>query len=622
MSSKKERKDTRILPEKKSIGYKRFLVEAALSIWRFKMWIAILLTLPVMILNQLIERISSATGSAITTANAGEFISFRMLIVIVLGILLIFFYVVFEIFAQVFLCEDILRNGSGKVFSEIRKGFQALRLFINPSGILIFFFILFAVPLCGVGFSISLTKDLFIPRFIMSVIHARPLYAIAYYAVVIVILVFVCRYLFVIHAVLIDQKNPREARAVSRNLIKKHWRELFRLLLKTVFVMALVTLAAYIAFRVLPEHMLIRAGEELPRNYHVDLEAGLSDLDKEVLGFRIGSAFYLFFGSYLYYVVQSLLTGNIMLQITRMYMKYTGREQTDYFRGITIKVGLLYVVRFVAFSLAVALLSVVIGMSFDFLAEAKTRVALTAHRTGGFLASENSLEGIDEAVRCGCYGSETDIQRTKDGHYVINHDTTFGRLTGVDQKPSEMTLAQIRELRIKDTTGNGDLLPVPTMEELLDRGKGRIKLFLELKGETADRQMVDDVVAAVKERDMIDDVILISLKYDVIDYAETTYPEFDTGVLIFSGFGDVSNLNCDMIIMEEEMSSDLRINSILEAGKQVGVWTVNTSEAMHHFLDSPASLIITDDIDRALKVQKELDDRSDYEVLRDMIVGF
>lgn len=72
---------------------------------------------------------------------------------------------------------------------------------------------------------------------------------------------------------------------------------------------------------------------------------------------------------------------------------------------------------------------------------------------------------------------------------------------------------------------HGALLSVPTLEELLDHGKGKVKLFLELKGESADYGIVRDVVNAVKERDMVDDVVLISLNYDVIDFAESNYPD-------------------------------------------------------------------------------------------------
>ena len=162
------------------------------------------------------------------------------------------------------------------------------------------------------------------------------------------------------------------------------------------------------------------------------------------------------------------------------------------------------------------------------------------------------------------------------------------------------------------------LLSVPTLEEILDDAKGKVKLFLELKGESADHDMVEDVVNAVKARNMVDDVVLISLNYDVIDYAERVYPEMETGVLIFGSLGDVTKLNCDIIIMEEEMASYVStIRKIHCIGKRTGVWTVNTERSMRRFLDSEVDMVITDDILMANAVQKELDERSDYEVLED-----
>ena len=91
----------------------------------------------------------------------------------------------------------------------------------------------------------------------------------------------------------------------------------------------------------------------------------------------------------------------------------------------------------------------------------------------------------------------------------------------------------------------------------------------------------------------------------------------ETGVLIFGAVGDVTNLNCDMIIMEEMASVVSTVRNIHSAGKKVGVWTVNTEPAMKRFLDSEADLVITDDILMAGQVQKELDERSDYDVLQD-----
>ena len=81
---------------------------------------------------------------------------------------------------------------------------------------------------------------------------------------------------------------------------------------------------------------------------------------------------------------------------------------------------------------------------------------------------------------------------------------------------------------MKDTSGSGKLVSIPTLEEMLDVIKGRETLFIELKGKTADRQMADDLVRMVKEKDCLEDVVMISLKYNVIDYIESTYPEVET----------------------------------------------------------------------------------------------
>ena len=49
--------------------------------------------------------------------------------------------------------------------------------------------------------------------------------------------------------------------------------------------------------------------------------------------------------------------------------------------------------------------------------------------------------------------------------------------------------------------------------------------------------------------------------------------------------------------MEEEMAAVVStIRKIHDAGKRVGVWTVNTKRSMKSFLDSEADMVITDDI--------------------------
>ena len=92
----------------------------------------------------------------------------------------------------------------------------------------------------------------------------------------------------------------------------------------------------------------------------------------------------------------------------------------------------------------------------------------------------------------GASGGEIDIQRTSDGSCIVLHDNTFSRVAGVDKKPSEMTLEEVKQLRV-------DGEPVPTLEDMLDASHGRLTLYVELKGET---------------------------------YVESTYPEMNTGFIL------------------------------------------------------------------------------------------
>ena len=131
--------------------------------------------------------------------------------------------------------------------------------------------------------------------------------------------------------------------------------------------------------------------------------------------------------------------------------------------------------------------------------------------------------------------------------------------------------------------------------------------------------MADAAVAAIRERDMTDEAVLISLKYDVLDYVKKTYPEIKTGVLIFGGMGDISKMSCDMILMEEDMSTFWQILQLKAAGKQTGIWTVNKEDGMKHFLNSGADYIITDDIPMAIRMQEELKKRTDVQLMEDRI---
>ena len=605
------------------VSFRKLVVQALPEMWSFQFLVLVILAFPTTLLIRFINTVAGAGGGVITTANLRAFLfSWKAPVILALGFLLVLVYVVMEIFAEIHMCDDILNGRKVSVLQEIKKGIRSLRLFFNPTGILVLIYIFIAVPLCGVGFSISLTEHFYIPNFIMDVIWAKPLYTIGYLAGILFLAWFGYRSVFVLHEVLIDGKSPKEGRKASVAIIKAHKKEIIFSIIKFGLVVALIYVAAFILLRSLPGIWLESLGKDVPKVPVSDLflEERFDDAAMMIV-YRIMCAFTVLMGAYLVSIIMLLCSAYFILRFTRMYFKYSAGEPEDWLERPKKALYRRRVMGMIAVTAFVALLSVAAGLQFEQVFLREEPVKIIAHRAGGSLASENSLEGLEVAIEHGCYASEIDIHRTKDGYYVINHDDTFQRLTGVAKAPQDMTLEEIRQLRIKDTTGSGALLPVVTLEEMLDVIKGKEKLFIEMKGATADEQMVDDVVRMVREKGCEEDAVLISLQYKVIDYAETKYPEFETGTLFFAGIGDVTRLNCDLLIMEEEFASDERILQVHNAGKQAIVWTVNHEAGMYRFLDSQVDGVITDEIELAEKVQKRLDERTDLKIMQDKISG-
>ena len=103
---------------------------------------------------------------------------------------------------------------------------------------------------------------------------------------------------------------------------------------------------------------------------------------------------------------------------------------------------------------------------------------------------ENSLAAFRAAVDKG-YGIELDVHRTKDGALVVHHDDSLKRMTGVDIRIADSTLADVRACKLP----NGE--PIPTYDEVLDVVAGRIPMVVEVKVEQSNHA---ELCRAVNER--------------------------------------------------------------------------------------------------------------------------
>jgi len=106
-------------------------------------------------------------------------------------------------------------------------------------------------------------------------------------------------------------------------------------------------------------------------------------------------------------------------------------------------------------------------------------VLVAAHRGDWRNAPENSLSAIRRAVELGVDIVEVDVRRTRDGRFVIIHDTTLDRTTTGRGLVADFTLAQLQGLRLLAATGHPTEEKIPTLEQALDAVRGKAILNLD-----------------------------------------------------------------------------------------------------------------------------------------------
>ena len=107
------------------------------------------------------------------------------------------------------------------------------------------------------------------------------------------------------------------------------------------------------------------------------------------------------------------------------------------------------------------------------------KVTVIAHRGDWRNAPENSLQAFKNCIAMGVDMIEIDLKKTKDGHLVLMHDETIDRTTNGKGRPSDYTLAELRQFRLKNGLGRVTPHPIPTLEEVLQLTSGKILINID-----------------------------------------------------------------------------------------------------------------------------------------------
>lgn len=164
-----------------------------------------------------------------------------------------------------------------------------------------------------------------------------------------------------------------------------------------------------------------------------------------------------------------------------------------------------------------------------------------AHRGCSYRYPENTLSAFQEAVKYDITGVELDIQLTRDKKMVVIHDEKVDRTTNGRGNVADMTLAQIKQLRIiPKEESKLAYETIPTIHEVFEllapecflRG---LLINIELKNSVVRYEgMEQQILRLVKEYGIEDYIIYSSFNPESVKLIKELNPRVKTGILCSS----------------------------------------------------------------------------------------
>lgn len=235
---------------------------------------------------------------------------------------------------------------------------------------------------------------------------------------------------------------------------------------------------------------------------------------------------------------------------------------------------------------------------------------IIGHRGASGHAPENTMAAFRKAVAQGATFIETDLQLSRDAHFVAIHDDTLDRTTNGQGRVHDQTLAALRRLDAGTWFGSeftGER--IPTLEEILEFSKKNdVVFYLELKpsgswgGEHA-------LIGALRESGEAARVVVISFDHAILANLRKIEPTLMTGALYDGKISDLMKSALDVGARQLVVRGDLVTPSMIEQARkhdlQVVCWTVNHPAHIRLLIAAGVDGIMSDYPDRLVAALKK-----------------
>lgn len=283
----------------------------------------------------------------------------------------------------------------------------------------------------------------------------------------------------------------------------------------------------------------------------------------------------------------------------------------------------------------------------------KGAIQVIGHRGAAAYAPENTLASFQLAQEMGADWFELDVHLTEDGQVLVIHDEKVDRTTNGHGNVRDMTLAELRTLDAgskKDPKYAGEKLP--TLAEALDLAKAKSGMYLEIKNDGDDTDLMAKIlndaagqthgsdgllrdmmkriedsgtrnleltrktIALVRERHMARRVVVQSfspivcavmvaeapeIRTEFLGAQSEKHPEYWENYLRWGALLPVKGMN-----VSHESITEEQMQAFHKAGRTVAVWTVDDEETMRRLVGWGVDGIISNRPDVVLRVVREV----------------
>ncbi|MEJ7847721.1 MAG: glycerophosphodiester phosphodiesterase family protein [Pyrinomonadaceae bacterium] len=246
-----------------------------------------------------------------------------------------------------------------------------------------------------------------------------------------------------------------------------------------------------------------------------------------------------------------------------------------------------------------------------------------AHRGGGGLIPENTLEAFVYSAKMGVDVLELDVRSTADGTLVVMHDGDVARTTNGSGRVTELTLEALKKLDAGYlfTPNNGQTFPfrgkgvtIPTLAEIFD---ALPEMTFNIEPKQQEPPITGPLCNLIRERKMADRVIVGSFNQTNLDNFRRECPEVATSAgpsevseflaLSKTGIGSTYSPRMQALQVPEKIGAlpivtKQFIDAAHERKLKVHVWTINDTADMQRLIELGVDGIMTDYPDQMLNL--------------------